>query len=404
VTLESEGGTQSFALSHASSGDPIAARGFAELTANALLEIREKEADRAALALSQRFGLVNRVASLLILETDAEYTLHELKSEHLDLEGLARAAAARASRRPSGAPDTSALSKEALDFVETLRPIEGKPWRTTIQRRPEETFPRPTWPERLDPVAVYREAAKRFQAGEREEPVRVLSSIVEESPRDARALRLTGFTLMGFGRYEAARSLFARTRSLRSFEPQAFLCEALAHEALGRSADAALLYELVLARSDFDPRYAGHAKESAKRLYGRLLAHLAGNLPAARGRAAALGLPKPATHELHLFWNLDDTDVDLHVREGAEEVSYQRKQSSTGGTLFFDNTAGLGPEIYVHETRAPDLAYVRYFGTRSVEGTVPSATLLVRFASEGEVFAHAAVLTGQNATETLFSR
>jgi hypothetical protein len=50
-----------------------------------------------------------------------------------------------------------------------------------------------------------------------------------------------------------------------------------------------------------------------------------------------------------LFWNIDDTDVDLHVREGPfSEVWYERMSSRSGGRLYWDNTEGLGPELYEH--------------------------------------------------------
>src|SRR5205085_1031000 len=167
---------------------------------------------------------------------------------------------------------------------------------------------------------------------------------------------------MGWGRYEDAAALFARARRSRPFEAQAYLCEGIAHQAMGHVAQAATLYEIVLAGS-FDPRLEGFAKEGARRLYDRLLAR--------EGVAA---------HEVWLFWNLDDVDVDMHVRERkGDEVNYQRKKSGSGGELLWDNTAGLGPEIYTHPADDPREVFVNYFGSSSVEGTVPSATLLIAF-------------------------
>lgn len=49
-----------------------------------------------------------------------------------------------------------------------------------------------------------------------------------------------------------------------------------------------------------------------------------------------------------LFWDDPSADIDLHVREPqGETVFYRKKESSQGGTLYWDITNGLGPEVYV---------------------------------------------------------
>jgi uncharacterized protein YfaP (DUF2135 family) len=52
--------------------------------------------------------------------------------------------------------------------------------------------------------------------------------------------------------------------------------------------------------------------------------------------------------------------------------------SRSGGRLFWDNTEGLGPELYEHpglKARGFDV-FVDYFGSSSVEGEAPAATLV----------------------------
>jgi hypothetical protein len=403
VTSEADGetGSEAFPLEGAVARDPVAMRAWAELTASALLDLRVREADATVLALSQRFALVNRVASFLILETDAEYAQNQLGKARLDLEHLTAEAAAQTARRPIGAPDTSALGDGALAFVSEIARVTTKPWPRHARRLVGPgSFSRPRWPEHLDPTEVHREAERRADAGRDEEALRILSSLVEEKPRDAAALRLVAFTLMGWERFAEAAELFARIRTLRPFEPQAYLGEALALEALGKGGEAALRYEIVLA-GHFDPRYERYAKATAERLQARLLAKLG-----RRDRAPALALDLPA-HEVHLLWNLDDTDVDLHVAEASgEEVYYGHARSATGGALLWDNTAGLGPEIYTHPTAAPAEVFVHYFGTRSVAGVVPSATLVViwnRDANRGEdVLCRSAVLSDRKEKAVLY--
>jgi hypothetical protein len=104
---------------------------------------------------------------------------------------------------------------------------------------------------------------------------------------------------------------------------------------------------------------------------------------------------------LLVFWNLDDTDVDVHIREGLfSKVWYGRPESGSGGRLFWDNTEGLGPELYEHPrlSRSGFKVSVNYFGSSSVEGVAPAATLVTAFSrpKKGQIYRvawHTTVLT-----------
>jgi tetratricopeptide (TPR) repeat protein len=412
VVLETEEGPRRFPLAAAVPGDRAAARAWAEASARALLELEDRDADGVALALSQRFGIANRVASFIILETDAEYVQHAVADAAIDLDTLARSAEARVARRPAGAPDDPALDERARAFLASIAGARGREWTMPLLPRitPEQLLRRsllpPAWGDRVDPVLAWRSSEAFRRANDHAEALRILSSIVEDAPRDAAALRLVAFVLFERGSFEAAASLFGRARRLRPFEPQALLCEALALEAHGRAADAALRLEVALA-GRFDPRWERFAKEAARRQYARLLDGIAApHAEAARERARALGIEGIARgHEVTLFWSIDDADLDMHVLQPGffgREVSYERR-SAGGGTLLWDNTAGLGPEVYVHPHEAPAEVFVRYYGTLAVEGTVPAATLLVTRRPDGAAEARATVLAGARERVTVWS-
>lgn len=393
IVVATSAGEQRFPLGGAQAADALAARAWAQATTNALLELEDVGADEIALALSQRFGLANRVASFLILETDDQYARHALEPAVLDLARLARAAADRQGQRPVGAPATASLAADAREFLVQLGAARVTPWPQPAEASPaRQALAPPRWPDRLDPVAAWRDARERRAMGQVAQAVRVLSSIVEEAPQDAQALRLVGYALFDWGRYEEAAALFARARRLRPFEPQAFLCEALALEAMGDGGEAALRYELVLAPGGFGGRH-GFVVEGARMMYARLLARLGSVHAAAASRRAALGLDAaPAEVEMHLYWSLDDTDVDLHVQRPGlfgREVYFDRL-SSGAGTLHGDNTVGLGPEIYTDDAD-PSSVWVEYFGTQNVEGAMPASTLLVCW-RRGVPRVHATVL------------
>lgn len=382
LVLESDRGAERFPLVDAVPGDQLAARAWAELATGSLLELADEDADRVALALSQRFTLANRVASFLILETDAEYSQQGLDDAKVDLAEIARLALARGTSRPAGAPDLTLLEPATKAFLEKIRARRVPAWARAEPTRPAFglVMAQPSWPERLDPTAVYHDAAYRQEQGRSGEALRVLSSIVEDSPRDATALRLAGYTLLSWGLTEDAATLFARTRALRPFEPQAWLTEALALEAQGLAGEAAVRYEVVLA-GRFDPRYDRYAKATARRLYARLLARLGPDAASRASDFAGDDAPvRDQAFEAVLFWSLDDTDVDLHTIESdGSEVDCTKLTSPSGGHLHWDNTAGLGPEIYTHPTSVPREAFVAYYGSSSVSGAAPAATLVVSF-------------------------
>lgn len=66
-----------------------------------------------------------------------------------------------------------------------------------------------------------------------------------------------------------------------------------------------------------------------------------------------------------LFWDTDQTDVDLWVTDpNNERVYYAHKRSKIGGTLDIDITNGYGPETFTLPKAAPGeyTVQIQYFG------------------------------------------
>ncbi|MCX7820735.1 MAG: DUF2135 domain-containing protein [Brevinematales bacterium] len=73
----------------------------------------------------------------------------------------------------------------------------------------------------------------------------------------------------------------------------------------------------------------------------------------------------PTTLKVLLFWDTDNTDMDLHVVEpSGEECYYGYRKTKLGGSLDVDVTTGYGPEIYVMDYPNPGLyeIYIHYYG------------------------------------------
>lgn len=108
-----------------------------------------------------------------------------------------------------------------------------------------------------------------------------------------------------------------------------------------------------------------------------------------------------------VYWNLDSTDIDLHIKEASnEECSYNNKRTKLGGILSEDVTRGFGPEMYIlpqakagkyeislnyfaesdRRTKSAAKAYIevyKYFGTDKQE--VSKKTVLLKERKSKEV-------------------
>ena len=373
--------------------DMLAGRAWAELHVERLLGIESSKLNGLVIALSQHFGLTNRLASLIVLETDAEFTQYDLKKEQVpfsEVEALARTSLTRGEEVPSGL-DRTVLSQPVKDFLAqlpnavradplgalSLNPSAGGEARA----RDEAVFraARKRTPEDL--LLFHAIGQTRFQAGDLLGAARAISCVVELRPEDPEALRLAGFVLLSQGLAQPAAEVFGHLRATRSFEVQSLLEEALALVEAGRIADAALNYELVLAR-----KWERHQQvvEAGRQHYAQWLARLLvspalndAQKQAIKARVAELS-HRPVDLQVTLHWNADDIDIDLWVTgpEG-ERTWYEQKDTRSGGRLFWDETRGYGPELF-HQARAHAgryLAQVHYYGNNSEQWAIPSVVL-----------------------------
>jgi hypothetical protein len=418
--------------------DALGARAWGELFVGSLLDEPDQGTEQAIFALSRHFSLANDYASFLILETDDQYREYGVSQTPLDFRQIRQTLSARKPPRSRDRvvlaglavpDDLPADSVSVLASLSTLGafPIWECPPSADASWAPKYLIGKPAiTPDAPTPTGIYLAARRLMElsaseaesdsrqkaSGEAPPPkqdpslhaahaLRLLSTIAETKPRDDQALRLTGYVLMQWGFYGEAEQLFGRVRVRRPFEPQNMLLEAMAQAAQGKAADAALRFEMVLHQTF--PRFQDASRPVAARLYADLLREATRRNPASADRALwsarlaevekEMGEQTPGLRSgevpagrLLLFWNIDDTDVDLHVREGPfSEVWYERMASRTGGRLYWDNTEGLGPELYEHPrlSLAGFRVYVDYFASSSVEGASPAATYVAAFTRIG---------------------
>ncbi|WP_223636031.1 DUF2135 domain-containing protein [Corallococcus sp. EGB] len=392
----------------------FAPRAWAELFVSRLVSLDDERLDRMVVALSQHYRLANARASMLVLESQGDYTRYAVRAEQVDLDNLESLRRREEDQRrdkllgialddvPAEGRAVVARLAEQKGMPALLRrqPLRDAPYAGGDERIQAELAYRKARRENRDDVMIYEAVARRRAfSGDTWGAVRALSSPVELRPRDAEALRLVGYGLLALGQYPAAAELFEHVRLNRPFEAQAFLEEALALDAAGRYSEAARNYEIVLARPW--PRHAEELRTVASFHYARMLVglerqpRLAEVAPVLRERRAGLrggdgakmfADAQPIDYQLTTHWNSDSTDIDLWVIEpDGEKCFYQHMATSLGGRLYWDITDGLGPELYHARKAAPGPYHVlvHYYGSRSARDVVPTALLLV---SDRDVF------------------
>ncbi|MBT3274895.1 MAG: hypothetical protein HN368_17205, partial [Spirochaetales bacterium] len=286
VRIEGRETEMKIPLTRAAVTESIAARSWAEVYTASLLADQDEATIQASLSMSRHFNLTNNSASFIILETDEEYTQYEIAAPEFDFKQIRltlldrRLNRGEAPRLYAGLPIPENINQEKVNVIKGLAALRDHfVWETPdaqsalttpkvlleepTQVRLSDTFPQiHSQAERIlnDDKPVYEDEVlrKENEALSAAHALRVVSTIAELKPRDAQALRLTGFVLMDWGFYEEAVRIFTRVRQSRPFEPQNFILEALALTAAGHPGDAALRYEVIL--NGHFPRFEAYAE------------------------------------------------------------------------------------------------------------------------------------------------
>ena len=203
-----------------------------------------------------------------------------------------------------------------------------------------------------------------FKAKEKALAVRILSNLSEMKLNDVALLRTMGWRLREAKCYDESIAVFRRVLAMRGEEPQSKRDLALVLTERGKAVkDAAMLAEAMklLHSAAFEPS----ARRSVRRgndfqtsvlaleeLNG-LIAWCAANGVKAEPPPmdAAYRRDLPLALRIVMSWDVDETDIDLHVLEpGGEEAFYGHRRTSSGGFVSEDVTTGYGPEEYLRKT------------------------------------------------------
>jgi uncharacterized protein YfaP (DUF2135 family) len=98
----------------------------------------------------------------------------------------------------------------------------------------------------------------------------------------------------------------------------------------------------------------------------------------------------PVDIRVVINWNMNNTDIDLHITDPKGETCYYGNPETTlGGRLSYDNTQGYGPEQFLLKkaVKGKYNVFVNYFGDSQVKAEGPStilAEIYTRYAGKTE--------------------
>jgi tetratricopeptide (TPR) repeat protein len=358
----------------------LAPRGWGEIAVESLLALHDPNLDALVTAYCQQFNIGSRVASFLVLETEADYKRFDLDKERGkvmqgDLGKYLADAWTTLGKALPARQTFERFLEQVEPRVKLLSGPEGARIRKLLGLLKDDDFEVPMAnldsalleKDNADPkylearkadgasADVYlNEATRRLENKDVAGAVRVLSSIVELFPGRGDALRLVGYRLLDLGQAAQAVRLFQEVQRQRPFEPHSYRDLARSLERCDRFALAAVQYELVLAGT-WHQRFGEALKTVVREEYVHMMQE-AINRKAVAGKLADLfgerienlaGQQKPSDLRVTISWNTDATDVDLWVIEpNGEKCMYNHNRTKNGGELSADQTQGYGPERY----------------------------------------------------------
>lgn len=361
---------------------PLAIRAYGQV-ATAQIEELAPVTEAMSKAYSIHFRVPGKTASLLMLESEADYqrfgivpedfakTIKSAFASRVVEDSLSLAAAS------IGNPKASFL--RWFDALPTMTNVSFSPppaFRQALERMPEQSFrvdaapleikqrdkkslPKAILDElashKLDYDRISAEADRRRANASAADALKALSSLVEENPGDTVLARDVGISAVSYGLSADAFHLFRRVATSRPYEPQTYRAMGQALTRLGQ-ADLAIAYFEVALAGRWDARFGDFRKIVAVEYFDLLQRVISGSLKSSIADFAKQRLPQIAREVqidtadivVMITWNTDGTDVDLHVTEpGGETCFYGHRNTRMGGRLTQDVTQGYGPEMYV---------------------------------------------------------
>jgi tetratricopeptide (TPR) repeat protein len=246
-------------------------------------------------------------------------------------------------------------------------------------------------PEYLHTPKFYFDMADWFlKLNDREKAIRILTSIADIDLENASLFRLLGYRLKEYKEYALEAFICKKVIQWRPMEPQSYRDYALALADNGQ-------YQVAL-----DSLYSVITQSYAQNINSRSegieevvvmeLNQLINKNPKLNTTSIDPKLIKamPVDIRVVINWNMNSTDIDLHVKDTyGETCYYSHRTTAMGGRISRDITQGYGPEQFLlkHAVKGKYEVFVNYFGDSQVKAEGPStimAEIYTRYSDKTE--------------------
>jgi len=223
-----------------------------------------------------------------------------------------------------------------------------------------------------------------FRLNDREKALRILTCIADMDLENASLYRLLGYRLKEYKMYALESYICKKVIQWRPFEPQSYRDYALSL-ADNRNYQAALdsLYSLLTQSyaSNINMRSAG-IEEVVVTEINRLIDQNKTLNASAIDKKLIKAIPVDI--RVVINWNMNNTDIDLHVKDPRGETCfYGHSRTEIGGRISQDITQGYGPEQFMLKKAIPGKyeVFVNYFGDSQVKAEGPSTIMIEIYTS-----------------------
>jgi len=208
--------------------------------------------------------------------------------------------------------------------------------------------------------------------------LKILTCIADLDLENASLYRLLGYRLKQYGEFSLAQFVCQKVVEWRPQEPQSYRDFALALADAGKP-QAALdsLYSLLT------KPYSANIGNRSRGIEEVVVTEI-NNLITKNSNLNTSKIDKrliinmPVDIRVVINWNMNNTDIDLHVKDpNGEECYYSHTKTRIGGRISADNTSGYGPEQFLLKKAVSGKyqVYVNYFGDRQFTIDGPSTIM-----------------------------
>jgi hypothetical protein len=208
--------------------------------------------------------------------------------------------------------------------------------------------------------------------------LRVLTSIADLDLENAALYRLLGYRLKEYGEYAMEKFVCRKVVKWRPMEPQSHRDYALALADNGE-AQAALDSLYGLLKKTYSENIGNRSKGIDEIVITEINQLIAKN-PKLNTSKIDTSLITNIAMDVRVVinWNMNNTDIDLHVLDPYDEMCYYRHNTTQiGGRISADNTNGYGPEQFLLKkaVKGKYRVSVNYYGDNQFTIAGPSTVM-----------------------------